>query len=95
MKPQIPGTCVMPVSCPQQSSGFMPRTIPGPYPVMVQYWFHAGFMPVSCRVPYLWFHDPDHTRFHAGFMPRTIHGFILMVSCRFHGVHQKLAVSCP
>eukprot|EP00972_Heterocapsa_arctica_P108403 15966134-Heterocapsa_arctica.AAC.1 len=62
----------MPVSCPQQTCGFMPRTIPGPYPVMVPYQFHSGSMPVSCRVPYLWFHYPDHTRFHAGFMPRTI-----------------------
>eukprot|EP00972_Heterocapsa_arctica_P011339 1663080-Heterocapsa_arctica.AAC.1 len=60
----------------------MPRTIPGPYPVMLPYRFHAGFMPVSCRVPYLRFHYyPDHTRFYAGFMPRTIPGFIPVVSC--------------
>ena len=29
MKPQIPGRCFMPDSCPQQTSGFMPGYIPG------------------------------------------------------------------
>eukprot|EP00972_Heterocapsa_arctica_P002823 416323-Heterocapsa_arctica.AAC.1 len=61
----------MPVSIPQQTSGFMPRLH-----TPVSYRFHAGFI-----------------RFHAGCMPRTIPGFIPVVSCRFHGVHQEAAVS--
>ncbi len=63
MKPQIPGTCFMPVSCPQQTSGFIPGYIPGfmpgmkpqfsylvTYPVSYPRHTSGGFIPVSSRL---------------------------------------------